>query len=85
MLFRQFSSRKNEIFIFDVDLYFRLPCNPVFMFLNYPQRMGAGMKDGLEGLKLFIAVHQAQLISSGVPEMFWPTIYHKLKHGVSIE
>lgn len=55
------------------------------MFLNYPQRMGAGMKDGLEGLKLFIAVHQAQLISSGVPEMFWPTIYHKLKHGVSIE
>jgi len=39
-------------------------------------------KDGLEGLATFVALHRAQLQSSGVPDYFWETLYNKLKHGV---
>lgn len=41
--------------------------------------------DGLEGLHSFITLHRAQLQSSGVPEIFWETLYKKLKHSVSVK
>jgi len=39
------------------------------------------LKDGLEGLATFIALHKIQLQSSAVPEFYWETLYNKLKHG----
>ncbi|KZS09688.1 Uncharacterized protein APZ42_026008 [Daphnia magna] len=34
--------------------------------------------DGLDGLKSFLALHYAQLKSSGIPEIYWATLHSKL-------
>ena len=40
------------------------------------------IKDGVEGLQNFLALHGNQLSSSGVPVHFYSTLYNKLKHQV---
>nr|CAH0103372.1 unnamed protein product [Daphnia galeata] len=44
--------------------------------------MSSELAEDLDGLKTFIALHQPQLKSSGVPEIYWETLYLKLKHSV---
>lgn len=43
---------------------------------------GMQLKDGMEGLTVFLRLHSDQLRSSGVPEHFWESLYTKLKHEV---
>ena len=39
--------------------------------------------NGVNGYKIFVANHQNQLESSGVPQHFWQTVYRKLSNMVS--
>jgi len=39
--------------------------------------------NGVDGYKIFVANHQNQLESSGVPQHFWQTLYRKLSTMVS--
>ncbi|XP_058812359.1 tubulin--tyrosine ligase-like protein 12 [Topomyia yanbarensis] len=39
-------------------------------------------RDGMNEYDIFLATHKPQLLASGVPELFWPELFRKLKHQV---
>ncbi|XP_058464830.1 tubulin--tyrosine ligase-like protein 12 [Malaya genurostris] len=38
--------------------------------------------DGTNEFDTFLAAHKEQLLASGVPELFWPELFRKLKHQI---